>query len=85
MRRIDTWHQPHDAMINTPSLQALRKPVQSLQDTCASLFGVARKRAADTAKVDALGATNAVTESRYDSTQWAPTNWSETSMEPRLP
>jgi hypothetical protein len=72
-------------MINTPSLSALRKPVQSLQDTCASLFGGGRKRSADIAlPIDAPGA-NAGEPSRYDSTQWAPTNWAETSMEPRLP
>jgi hypothetical protein len=85
MRGIDTWHQPLDAMINTPALQALRKPVQSLQDTCASLFGAARKRPAEAAKSEAASSANAAPESRYDATQWAPTNWAETSMEPRLP
>lgn len=71
-------------MISTPALNALRKPVQSLQETCSSLFGGGRKRAAHPADGDAQ-ASNAGEASRYDSTQWAPTNWAETSMEPRLP
>jgi hypothetical protein len=72
-------------IINTPSLSALRKPVQSLQDTCSSLFGGGRKRAAGAAQASEALASNAGEPSHYDSAQWAPTNWAETSMEPRLP
>lgn len=70
-------------MISTPMLNALRKPVQTLQETCSSLFGGGPKQTSDAAAD--LRAADLGEASRYDSTQWAPTGWAETSMEPRLP
>jgi len=73
-------------MSNPSAVQILRKPVRSLQETCASFLGGKRADPAGIGK-SATRRSAAVAGSPGDdvSTQWLQTNWSDTNFEPRLP
>jgi hypothetical protein len=69
-------------MINTPSNHALRAPVRSLQDACVSLFRGTRLRLGGT---EARYRRSSEASVAHDAvvTQWAQTDWADTSFEPR--
>ena len=81
-------HQQYgsDTMSNTSAVQILRKPVRSLQETCAFFLGGKRGDTASNVK-SATKRSAAVAGAPGDdvSTQWLQTNWSDTNFEPRLP
>ena len=69
-------------MINTPSNHALRAPVRSLQEACASLFRGTRLRLSGAnAGYRRSDETSAMRDAVV--TQWAQTDWADTSFEPR--
>ena len=72
-------------MSNSSAVQVLRKPVRSLQEVCASLLAVKRADPAGNAKAATKRSAVAGTLDDDAPTQWSQTNWSETTIEPRLP
>lgn len=71
-------------MSNVSSVPALRNPLRSLQQGCVALLASRRRHAADG---DAAASRQAVAAFGDDdgSTQWEPTTWSDTCLEPRMP
>lgn len=81
------FHQRNgaDTMSNTSAVQILRKPVRSLQETCASFLGGWRADPAGNAKGSTKRSVAVAFAPGDDvSTQWLQTSWSDTDFEPRL-
>jgi len=73
------------AMSDTPLMHVLRTPARSLQETCASLFGNGRNRAAGDDAPVAGRSPDSARRGRHEPPEWVQTHWSETSFEPHVP
>jgi len=74
-----------DTMSNTSPVQALRNPLRSLQESCASLLDGNRQHAVDRDKTKGMRSASALAPEDDVSTVWQQTTWSDTCLEPQIP